>query len=1294
MADDRLASNPRGPVKSSVWNVAGRIRRQRALTVSGKRRELLIWAKRLCRVRTNGNGDDEDARVEEEVMTDEEQPILEAHTNNIAVEELQYHHFLKELDPKTKDDEIKMTSAMAYSSGSRRYDVFPSFSGEEVRKTFLSHLLKALELRSVKTFIDNGIERSRPIAPELLSAIRESSISIVVFSNKYASSTWCLDELVEIHNCYEDSNLDQMVIPVFYNVDPSDVRKQTGEFGKFFSQSCKGKTEDHIKRWKQALVDVANMAGEDLRNGPNEAHMVEKIANDVSNKLITPSKCSGELVGIEAHLEAMNLILSLESKGARMVGIWGPSGIGKSTIGRALFSQLSSRFPLRNFVTYKSTSGDVSSKKLSWEKEFLSEILGQKDIKVEHSGVVEQRLKDKKVLILLDDVDNLEFLKTLVGKTEWFGPESRIIVITQDRHLLKAHNIDLVYEVKLPSQGLALKMICQSAFGKDSPPDEFKELTFEVAKLAGNLPLGLSVLGSSLRGRSNKEWMEMLPELQNGLNGNIDKLLRVSYQRLDRKYQDLFLYVACLFSGEKVSYIKGMRSGSVNIGLRILADKSLIRITPSETVEMHNLVQKLGIEIDRADSMDNPGKRRFLTDFEDIREVLTDKTGTETVVGIHLDTYLLKESFPIDENSLEGMSNLQYLIVWSDIEVDLPESLVYLPRKLRLLQWDYCPLKSLPYTFKAECLVELNMYHSKLEKLWEGTLRLGSLKKMIMDGSPYLKEIPDLSYAINLEKLYLSECTSLVTLTSSIQNAIKLRKLDMRHCTRLEIFPTHLNLECLEYLNLSGCHNLRNIPVITMEKSIYFSPHGINIQVMDCFWNKNLLSGLDYLDCLMRCMPYKFRPENLAYLDVSDKTLEKLWGGVQPLGGLRKMNLSECENLTEIPDLSKATNLENLILNNCKSLVMLPSTIGNLQTLMDLEMKGCTGLEVLPTDVNLSSLEYLDLSGCSSLRTFPVISLNIKWLYVDNTSIEEVPCCIKYFSRLTFLTMHGCQRLRNVCPNIFRLRHLTPINFTDCGGVVGDATVMGTMKDHSTCRPIYEGYDEFLNRKLNLVERELIVRSYLKTTILLVGEVPMYFQHRAYGDSVTATLAQSSLSQEFLQFKACVVVDFLAEGTDRYPFLESTDRRPSKLAFNDVKFKFSSSKRIKECGVQLLNVFPSRDDSHRSSEKDYNQQSGEKCDVLVETKRSKKRMQMAFGTSAEYINLPGGQTVADTGLAALNPDVSLGEASLVSSFPCLEREALCVGSMITEQEDADIPILHNLFYHSVAIWRDFRASKS
>ncbi|VVA93591.1 unnamed protein product [Arabis nemorensis] len=158
---------------------------------------------------------------------------------------------------------------MASSSSSSRprtwrYSVFTSFHGPDVRKTFLSHLRKQFSCNGISMFDDQGIERGQIIKPELTQAIGESRISIVVLSEKYASSRWCLDELVEIFKSKED--LGQIVMAVFYGVDPSDVRKQTGVFGTVFNETCAHKTEEERRTWSQALTDVGNIAGEHFFN--------------------------------------------------------------------------------------------------------------------------------------------------------------------------------------------------------------------------------------------------------------------------------------------------------------------------------------------------------------------------------------------------------------------------------------------------------------------------------------------------------------------------------------------------------------------------------------------------------------------------------------------------------------------------------------------------------------------------------------------------------------------------------------------------------------------------------------------------------------------------------------------------------------------------------------------------------------------------------------------------------------------------------------------------------------------
>jgi len=156
------------------------------------------------------------------------------------------------------------SSSSSSRSRTWRYRVFTNFHGPDVRKTFLSHLRKQFSYNGISMFNDQSIERSQTIVPALTGAIKESRISIVVLSKNYASSRWCLDELLEILKCRED--IGQIVMTVFYGVDPSDVRKQTGEFGIAFNKTCEGKTNEETQKWSKALNDVGNIAGEHFFN--------------------------------------------------------------------------------------------------------------------------------------------------------------------------------------------------------------------------------------------------------------------------------------------------------------------------------------------------------------------------------------------------------------------------------------------------------------------------------------------------------------------------------------------------------------------------------------------------------------------------------------------------------------------------------------------------------------------------------------------------------------------------------------------------------------------------------------------------------------------------------------------------------------------------------------------------------------------------------------------------------------------------------------------------------------------
>ena len=162
------------------------------------------------------------------------------------------------------------TSSLTLPSSSSthrwKYDAFLSFRGEDTRKNFTTHLHAALCQKGINTFKDNLLLRGEKISAGLLQAIEESRFSIILFSENYASSSWCLDELTKILECVEEGG--HTALPVFYNVDPSHVRKQKGCFADAFAeheQVYREKMEKVVK-WRKALTEVATISGWDSRD--------------------------------------------------------------------------------------------------------------------------------------------------------------------------------------------------------------------------------------------------------------------------------------------------------------------------------------------------------------------------------------------------------------------------------------------------------------------------------------------------------------------------------------------------------------------------------------------------------------------------------------------------------------------------------------------------------------------------------------------------------------------------------------------------------------------------------------------------------------------------------------------------------------------------------------------------------------------------------------------------------------------------------------------------------------------
>ncbi|XP_062074354.1 TMV resistance protein N-like isoform X1 [Humulus lupulus] len=889
-----------------------------------------------------------------------------------------------------------------------KYDVFISFRGEDTRNAFTTHLFEALRIRKVYTYLDEvTLKRGDEISPALLQAIEQSKISVIVFSENYADSSWCLDELVKIMECKEI--LGQQVVPIFYHVNPSCVRKQKGTYE--LEQQFKDKMElqIHGQAWRNALTKAADLSGWSTHQIRSESQLTKTIVEDIINKLRSVSSSSAyylkELAGIHKRMEQVESMLRLDSSCDRVVvvGLWGMGGIGKTTLARAVFDKISHHFEGCCFLSNVREEWDHGRKKNDLQKKLFLELLDEESHKNRKMLSIfdRDRLLYKKVLIVLDDADDSEQLEFLTRDGEWFGLGSRIIITTRDVKLLK-NRADEIYKVEELSFDEAFQHFEKNALRKKIPIAEFKEVSIRAVKYAQGIPLALQVLmGSLFSYNSTREWRSLLDDLKDSPNEKIHDVLKISYDGLTRKEKDVFLDISCFFKGKKRSYVEGILKGCDSfVGMRIdnLVDKSLITIEKRRnSLWMHDLVQEMGWEIVFQQSINEPGKRSRLWNPQDVYSVFkTNKVSVE-VEGISLDISMIKALNLSPDVFLEA-KNLRLLKIYSDNRINndrlcFPHGLQSLPDALRLLYWEHYPLKTLPSSFDREKLVELRMPNSQVEQLWDGVQHLPNLEVIDLSHSKNLTCIPDLSQSSNLEMINLEHCINLLPVTSHFQNLEKLTYLYMNYCAK-QTSPPNLR-PGLAQLELRGCQNLKNIPEIKgnmVEIDLSETPI------------EELPSSIGSLDQLM-------------YLTlVNCKGLKSLPSSISQSQCLAGLNLSGCSSFENLPDLP--TSLCDLNLSGT-AIHQLPTSIETLAYLDRIYLRDCKRLKSLPTCIyKLKQLLLLDISGCSKIDNFPDIlepMEQLAFLYLSGTAIKELPSSlVQNLPNLRELDLGMCESLRSL----------------------------------------------------------------------------------------------------------------------------------------------------------------------------------------------------------------------------------------------------------------------------------------
>ncbi|XP_019071920.2 disease resistance protein RUN1 [Vitis vinifera] len=219
---------------------------------------------------------------------------------------------------------------------------------------------------------------------------------------------------------------------------------------------------------------------------------------------------------MDFRLKELKSLLSSDLNDIRVVGIYGPGGIGKTTIAKIVYNEIQYQFIGASFLQDVRETFNKGCQ-LQLQQQLLHDTVGN-DVEFSNINkginIIKARLSSKKILIVIDDVDQLQQLESVAGSPKWFGPRSTIIITTRDQHLLVEYRVNISYKVIELHYEEALQLFSQHAFKQNGPKEDYVDLSNRMGHYAQGLPLALKVLGSSLQGMTIEEWKSALVKLK------------------------------------------------------------------------------------------------------------------------------------------------------------------------------------------------------------------------------------------------------------------------------------------------------------------------------------------------------------------------------------------------------------------------------------------------------------------------------------------------------------------------------------------------------------------------------------------------------------------------------------------------------------------------------------------------------------------------------------------------------------------------------------------------------------
>ncbi|CAN1834571.1 Disease resistance protein L6 [Linum perenne] len=759
--------------------------------------------------------------------------------------------------------------------------------------------------------------------------------------------------------------------------------------------------------------------------------VADEVSADLLSRLSKENSTleTDELVGIDDHVEVVVEKLNLDSTNLTMVGLHGMGGIGKTTIAKAVYNKISSRFDRCCFLENIRETQDQKRGIVIIQEKLTSDFLRMDSIRVSNDDEGRRMIKDRicrfKTLIILDDVDEKFKFEDVLGSPKNFHQGSRFIITSRNIKVLGSLNENQcrLYEVGAMSQSRSLELFCKHAFKKNYPPPNYNTLVEGIVSTTGGLPLTLKVIGSMLYREELAVWQEKLEQLRGTIEHQVMERLKISYDTLTNEAQQIFLDIACFFIGENKempSYMWSDCKFYPASNINILIQRSMIKLGDKDVFQMHDQLRDMGREIVRQENIEHPWMRSRIWSAEEGKKLIYERKGSNLIKALRV------EELSIGVDAIESLTNLSELRYF---EADSSTTLVkdfnnFLPNLSKVQ-------KITGGTFgMLKGLQELDLSNFKCKNLREVMVDVGelsSLKILRTKGSREveyetpigLKElstssrISNLAEMLELEVLIIDDCKFGLDIPPMWWKVSKLKY--------LSVVKTYINggggssnnnmittmlPSSLTYLHINQCHawlpslvNLGNLTDLEMVGCQTLCNHLDGIERMTSLKNL-LIYGVKGLARIIGLTDLLFSPncklENVIIVkcpDLIELHDDKAAEAVVVVNSLRMMNIVHCPQLDVGPLVRGLTTfpmLWVLCLENIKftehqlegvgslkelecCILKLPSLeritpLSKLQKLKELTIAGAHGLREIKGLRELKSLEYLILPNCTSLE--------------------------------------------------------------------------------------------------------------------------------------------------------------------------------------------------------------------------------------------------------------------------------------------------------------------------------------